>query len=204
MLQSRRDFLKNAGKIAIAASAATMLPMGAFAEKAEHPFAYTRLDPDATADRAYASFTAMGGCCIAVVDAIIGQLADVVGAPFDGIPVKMFQNGAAGYGVNSLCGCLGGAAAAIGLVCEGGDSKALLAELMKWYKESEVPTYAGGTPALASVVPGSVNCIDSLGKFFAASGVSSMSDPGRINRCACLAADTAKKTVELLNAHFGV
>ena len=31
-----------------------------------------------------------------------------------------------------------------------------------------------------------------------------MSDPGRINRCACLAADTAKKTVELLNAHYGV
>ena len=204
MIQTRRDFLKNVGKIAVATSVASAIPVSVFAEKAEHPFTYSHLDPDAAADRAYASFSALGGCCIGVADAIIGQLADDVGAPFDGIPVKMFQNGAAGYGVNSLCGCLGGAAACIGLVCEGDDSKAILAELMKWYKESELPTYAGGTPAIASVVPGSVNCIDSLGKFFAATGITSMSDPDRINRCACLAADTAKKTVELLNAHFGV
>ena len=117
MIQSRRDFLKNAGKVAVAASVATVLPMGALAEKVEHPFTWSHLDPEATADRAYASFSSMGGCCIAVADAIIGQLADTVGAPFDGIPVKMFQNGAAGYGINSLCGCLGGAAACIGLVC---------------------------------------------------------------------------------------
>lgn len=204
MLQSRRDFLKNASKIAVAASVASVLPVASLAEKAEHPFTYVHLDPEATADRAYASFTAMGGCCIAVADSIIGQLADTVGAPFDGIPVRMFQNGAAGYGVNSLCGCLGGAAACIGLVCEGADSKALLAEVMKWYRESDLPAYDRGEPALAAVVPGSVNCIDSLGQFFAATGITSMSDPGRINRCACLAADVAAKTVELLNAHFGV
>ncbi|MDO5379177.1 MAG: C-GCAxxG-C-C family (seleno)protein, partial [Clostridia bacterium] len=194
MIQSRRDFLKNAGKIAVAASMASVLPVGALAEKAEHPFTYTRLDPEATADRAYASFSALGGCCIGVADAIIGQLADTVGAPFDGIPVMMFQNGAAGYGVNSLCGCLGGAAACIGLVCESADSKAILAELMKWYRESELPAYDRGEPALAAVVPSSNNCIDSLAKFFEATGITSMSDPGRINRCACLAADTARKT----------
>lgn len=204
MIQSRRDFLKNAGKIAVAASVASVVPMNAFAEKAEHPFTYSRLDPEATADRAYAAFSQLGGCCISVADSIIGQLADTVGAPFDGIPVKMFQNGAAGYGVNSLCGCLGGAAACIGLVCEPADSKAILADLMKWYRESELPTYDRGEKALAAVVPGSNNCIDSLGKFFAATGITSMSDPGRITRCACLAADTARKTVELLNAHFGV
>ena len=189
MIQSRRDFLKNAGKVAVAASVATVLPMGALAEKVEHPFTWSHLDPEATADRAYASFSSMGGCCIAVADAIIGQLADTVGAPFDGIPVKMFQNGAA---------------ACIGLVCEPADSKAILAEVMKWYRESDLPAYDRGEPALAAVVPGSNNCVDSLGKFFAATGITSMSDPGRINRCACLAADTAKKTVELLNAHYGV
>ena len=204
MIQSRRDFLKSAGKVAVAASVASVLPRGALAETAEHPCTWSHLDPEATADRAYASFTSMGGCCIAVADAIIGQLADTVGAPFDGIPVKMFQNGAAGYGINSLCGCLGGAAACIGLVCEPADSKALLAEVMKWYRESDLPAYDRGEPALAAVVPGSNNCVDSLGKFFAATGITSMSDPGRINRCACLAADTAKKTVELLNAHYGV
>ena len=38
------------------------------------------------------------------------QLAEVVGAPFDGVPIEMFTNGGAGYGQNSLCGCIGGAA----------------------------------------------------------------------------------------------
>ena len=204
MIQSRRDFLKNVGKVAVAASVASVVPMSAMAEAPAHPFTYVHLDPDATADRAYASFTAMGGCCVAVADAIIGQLADVVGAPFDGVPVQMFTNGGGGYGQNSLCGCLGGAAAAIGLVCDKATSSALLKELCTWYKETNLPTYDRGEKALAMVVPGSVNCIDSLSKFFAASGVSSMSDPGRIVRCSCLAADVAKKTVELLNAHYGV
>ncbi|MBR5561460.1 MAG: C_GCAxxG_C_C family protein [Clostridia bacterium] len=204
MIQSRRDFLKNAGKVAVAASVASVVPMSALAEKPAHPFTYVHLDPDATAARAAASFSALGGCCIGVADGIIGQLADVVGAPFDGVPVQMFANGAAGYTANSLCGCIGGAAAAFGLVCDAATSKELLKQLMTWYKETEVPSYDDGKPAMAKVVPGSVNCIDSLSKFFAATGITSMSDPERINRCRCLTADVAKKAVELLNAHFGV
>ena len=204
MLQSRREFLKSAGKVAVAASVASVIPMNAMAEKPAHPFAYVRLDPEATADRAYASFSALGGCAIGVADAIIGQLADTVGAPFDGVPVQMFANGAAGYGANSLCGCLGGAAACFGLVCDGPTSKELLKELMTWYRESELPNYDRSKPALAKVVPGSVNCIDSCGKFFQATGITSMADPERINRCACLTADVARKAVELLNAKLGV
>ena len=55
MIQSRRDFLKSAGKVAVAASVASVasvLPMGTLAEKAEHPFTWSHLDPEATADRA--------------------------------------------------------------------------------------------------------------------------------------------------------
>ena len=204
MIQSRREFLKSAGKLAVAASVATALPMSAVAEKPAHPFTYVHLDPDATADRAYNAFTKVGGCCASVAEAIIGQLAEVVGAPFDGVPIEMFTNGGAGYGQNSLCGCIGGAAACIGLVCDKATSSAILKELCTWYKETNLPMYDKQEKALAQVVPGSVNCADSLGKFFAASGVSSMSDPGRIVRCSCLAADVAKKTVELLNAHYGV
>ena len=33
MIQTRRDFLKNAGKLAVAASVATALPLSAVAEK---------------------------------------------------------------------------------------------------------------------------------------------------------------------------
>ena len=41
MMQSRRDFLKNVGKVAVAASVASALPLGAMAEQtAEHPYPY--------------------------------------------------------------------------------------------------------------------------------------------------------------------
>ena len=205
MIQSRRDFLKNVGKVAVAASVASALPISGLAQKPAHPFTYVHLDPEATADRAYNSFMQMGGCAIGVVDGIIGQLADTVGAPYDGIPVEMFRNGAEGYGAHSLCGCLGGAAACIGLVCDAATSRELLTELQNWYKTTELPNYDRSTePVVATVVPGSVNCIDSLGKFFQAAGITDMKDPVRINRCASLAASTARKAVELLNAHFGV
>ena len=77
---------------------------------------------------------------------------------------------------------------------------------MTWYKESTLPTYDRGTPAIAAVVPGSPNCSDSLLKFFeAAPSVNyDMSNPDRVNRCRCLTADVARKTAEALNAHFGV
>ena len=197
MIQSRRDFLKNAGKLAVAASVASVIPMSALAEAPAHPYAYTKLDPDATANLAYESFSAMGGCCIGVANGIISQLNPE-------FPVQMFANGAAGYTANSLCGCIGGAAAAFGLYCNAADSKALLKELMAWYKESTLPMFERDEPVVAQVVPGSVNCADSLGKFFQATGITTLSDPGRIVRCSCLAADVSKKTVELLNAHYGV
>lgn len=208
MMQSRRDFLKNAGKVAIAASVASALPLGAMAEEAaEHPYTYAKLDPEKVADRAYACFSELGGCAAGVVGGIVSCLADEVGAPFTTFPIKMFQNGAAGYGQNSLCGCLGGAAAAIGLVCEAADSKACLKEVMDWYKTSTLPTYdRGSAPAVAQVVPGSTECRDSLMQFFTAVPEINydMKHPDRINRCACLTADVARKTVEVLNAKFGV
>ena len=206
MMQSRRDFLKNVGKVAVAASVASALPLGAMAEEAAaHPYTYVQLDPEAVADRAYARFSELGGCCVGVVAGVVDCLAEAVGTPYTTFPVKMFQNGAAGYGQNSLCGCLGGAAAVIGLVCEAADSKACLKEIMDWYKTSTLPTYdRGSAPAVAQVVPGSTECRDSLMQFFTAAPQINydMSHPDRINRCACLTADVARKTVEVLNAHF--
>ena len=69
MIQSRREFLKTAGKVAVAASVASALPMSAMAEAPAHPFTYVHLDPEKAADRAYAAFTKLGGCCVSVADA---------------------------------------------------------------------------------------------------------------------------------------
>ena len=207
MIQSRRDFLKNVGKVAVAASVASVIPMSAMAEApAVHPYTYAKLDPEKVADCAYKRFSELGGCCVGVVAGLVESLAEVNPA-FAQFPVKMFQNGAAGYGQNSLCGCLGGAAAVIGMVCESADSKACLKEVIEWYKTSNLPTYdRGSAPAVAQVVPGSANCADSLLQFFQAAPQINydMSNPDRINRCACLTADVARKTAEVLNAKFGV
>ena len=206
MIQSRREFLKSVGKVTVAATAASLLPMAATAEAEApaYPFTYVHVDPVEAADRTYAAFSVLGGCAASVFDGVVGQLGDLYGAPYNGLPPRMFADGAAGYGAGTLCGCLGGAAAVFGLFCEAAEARELLAELMTWYRTSEVPTYDRGEPCIAQVVPASVNCADSLAKFFAATGITEMSHPDRINRCACLSASTAQKAVEMLNAHFGV
>ena len=124
MMQSRREFLKNVGKVAVAASVATAIPMSVMAEAPVHPYTYAKLDPEKVADCAYKRFSELGGCCVGVVAGLVESLA-AVNPDFAQFPIKMFQNGAAGYGQNSLCGCLGGAAAVIGLVCESADSETI-------------------------------------------------------------------------------
>ena len=49
IMQSRRDFLKNAGKVALTASVVSALPVASVAEApaAVHPFPYVQLDPEA-------------------------------------------------------------------------------------------------------------------------------------------------------------
>ena len=115
----------------------------------------------------------------------------------------MFLNGAAGYGQGTLCGALGGAFAVVGLVCGGADSKAVIKELSSWYSKTSFPLYQPEGEAPAHTVSGSVNCSDSVTKFMAAANIAEMSDPVRITRCKSLSADVARKTVELLNVHFG-
>lgn len=141
---------------------------------------------------------AVGGAA----DAIIEELADNAGYPFNQIPIDMFRNGGSGYGVGTLCGALGGAVAAIGLVCEPDDAHEITQELIKWYSKEELPIYQPDID-FPKTVAGSANCIDSVSNFIDESGYS-MGDPERKERCACLTGDVAGKTVELLNEHFGL
>ena len=54
---------------------------------------------------------------------------------------------------------------------------------------------------MQTVAP-SVNCIDSITKFMTAANVE-RGDIIRKRRCGGLSGDVARRTVELLNAHFG-
>ena len=207
-MQTRREFLMTAGKLAAGAAlvSASNPVLNVLAENKpgapEYPFPYAKLDPEKAMERGYKGYYEKGGCARGVADAIIGQLADDVGYPFNQIPIDMYANGATGYGAGSLCGSLAGAINAIGLVCPPDDAKKLTAELFAWYRKAELPIYQ---PKLASVttVADSVNCLESVGGYMEATGVK-MGDDARKERCAGVTGDCAKVTVELLNAYFNL
>ncbi len=205
---SRREFLKSTGKVvagvAIATTFSPILDVMAEGqpEAPAYPWAYAKLDPDAAEKRGYEAFFTKGGCARGSADAIIGQLAEDVGYPFNQIPIDMFAAGAGGYGAATLCGSLAGAVNAIGLVCGPEDAKTIIQELFAWYRKAELPIYQ---PKLESetTVANSVNCLESVGHYMEATGTA-MGDDARKERCAGLTGDVSKKAVELLNAHFGV
>ena len=206
-LQSRRDFLKTSAKVmagvALVSAGRPLLSASAEAAAAPaYPFPYAHIDPDKAAERGYKGYYEKGGCARGVADALIGQLADDVGYPFNQIPIDMFANGATGYGAGSLCGSLAGAVNMIGLVCLPDDAKKITQELFAWYRKAELPIYQ---PKMKSVttVANSVNCMESVSHYMEATGAK-MGDDSRKERCAGVTGDTAKKTAELLNAHFGV
>ncbi|SCY31756.1 Putative redox-active protein (C_GCAxxG_C_C) [Alkaliphilus peptidifermentans DSM 18978] len=126
-------------------------------------------------------------------------MADEVGYPFNQIPAEAFTNAAAGYaGQASLCGSLGVAAACIGTVCDVETAKKLVGDLWDWYKEHPFPQYQPAELDLAMTVADSVLCIDSVGKYMEAQGCG-FGDDERKERCAGVAAEILKKTVEMLN-----
>ncbi|MDD2447506.1 MAG: C-GCAxxG-C-C family protein [Tissierellia bacterium] len=222
---TRREVLKTASKAAAGVAMVSVIPtfitgcaqksaelptkevlqyqyLAASEDAPEYPFPYQKLDPATTMERAYASFFNKGGCCRAVIDGIVGQLADNAGYPWSQIPIDAFANGAGGYGAASLCGSLGGAATAIGLAVPPEDAATITAELFKWYTSTELPIYQPEVEN-KTVTSKSVNCIDSVGEFMEVSGYA-MGDPERKARCAGVAADCAGKTVELINAYYNL
>ena len=128
--QTRREFLRAAGKGVLGAAALTAIPSvlkPALAETAAapaYPWTYQQVDKDAVLKHTYDCFYSHGGCCAAVFAGIMETMGEAYGAPYNVLNGKMFANGAAGYGVASLCGSLGGACAVIGLFCEAEDARA--------------------------------------------------------------------------------
>lgn len=211
MILTRREVL---GAVGIAAgscalSSCAMKEMGSFQDgtsKPVFPWKYTELDPDITARKAYYDFD-KAYCMYATFAPAISQLADKYGQPYRSFPVEMMRYGAGGVvGWGSLCGTVNGSAALISLfVKKEEELKQLIDELFLWYQQTELPLYVPQKPALdidmAKSVSNSVLCHVSLTRWCKVSGHKTFSKP-RMERCKRLSADTAKKTVEILNAHF--
>lgn len=97
---------------------------------------------------------------------------------------------------------MGAAATCIGVVCDKGMQKKLIAELFNWYKDHNFPEYQPENLGLVQTVAKSLLCADSVGKFMEAQGVA-YDDPKRKARCAGVTAEVAAKVVELLNENLG-
>lgn len=166
------------------------------------PFAYYQLDADKARARAYQGFYDLGGCARAVFDAVIGELADQYGYPYNQVPSEMYSNGHAGYTTGSLCGTLGGAAGALGLLIPTDKVDEQLKSILSWYSTTQLPIYQPEME-LVTTVANSVDCKDSLGTWMTAANVAERSDPKRLARCAGLCADVAGKTIETLNVYYG-
>ena len=204
--QSRRDFLRMAGKGVLGAAALTAVP--SMMAKAEDiaapawPWTWQKIDKTKVMERVYANFYTHGGCCAGVVSGVLEILAEEYGYPYNQIDGRMFANGGGGYGRKTLCGALGGGCAVLGLFCVGADAGALRNEMYTWYENHEFPQYQ---PEVASVfsVSNSIQCADSVGNWMAVTG-KEFSSPERLARCAGLSAEGAAKVVELLNVHYGL
>lgn len=206
---SRRGLLAATGGFAAGVAVGTLLGGAGLAglkAKAQEvpawPWPYVKLDPDAVAQKAHASFYE-GACNYAVAKAILSELRDKVGHPYTVIPYDMFRYGEGGVvGWGTLCGTLNGASAVIALVTGKPAYPKLINELMGWYTQSEFPRYVpAGQQALPTSVSGSPLCHVSVTKWAVASGYGADSKE-RAERCARLCADVARRTVELLNAHL--
>ena len=169
-------------------------------------WAYAPLDPDTTAERAY-KYYYEGHCMYGVFKSIVSQLAELKGQPYDSFPFYMMRYGAGGVaGWGSLCGGLNGGAAVTGLFTKTEEQRRLLIdELFRWYEKTELPLYVPKKAKLkmemARSISNSILCHTSVSKWCKASGYRAFSNQ-HLERCACLTADMAKMTVEILNSNF--
>ena len=169
------------------------------------PWGYSPLDPAKVAERAYGDYW-KGACCYGSFEAIVGQLGDEKGAPYNTFPNDMMRVGEGGLnGWASLCGALNGAAMAMSLLLPEDKRKPLVDELYTWYEQTELP---GWTPKVAknpskdvTNKSNSILCHASVGKWCEKAGVTSFSKE-RSERCGRVTAAVAKKAVELMNVQL--
>ena len=203
---NRREFLRTAGKITLGAVAVGSLPLAhAAAEETKAPvwpWKYVPLDKDELLKHCYEVFYQYGGCGADCFGGIMDIFSEVTGIPYNEmIPGKAFGLMAGGYGAGTLCGSLAGALTFVGLVCEPKDAAEVRNQLFDWYREHEFPAYQPEFKSVTTVAH-SVNCVDSVGIYMNATGYK-MADPERKARCAAVTAETAVKTITLLNVLYG-
>jgi len=175
-------------------------------ERTDAPWPYEWLDPEVTAERAYQDCK-KGHCMYGVFAPVVSQLAERHGEPYRSFPLGMMRYGHGGAGGSgSLCGAVNGSAALIGLFAKKEEQmNELVEEVFLWYERAELPAFKPENPILDILVQKSAStsilCHVSLTRWCRDSGHKTFTKQQK-ERCRRVTADTAKKTVEILNAHF--
>ena len=175
-------------------------------EETDSIWTYLPLDPDVTAEIAYAEYPD-GSCMYGVFKSIIIQLSEKIGEPFASFPMQMMQYGHGGVnGYGTICGALNGAAALIGLLVDGKEKQdALAAELFYLYENTPLPVFIPASPALdyspPTSIAESVLCHSSTTRWGKAADLR-IDSKERKERCRRLTADVASQTVITLNHYY--
>ena len=205
--QSRRSFLKLAGKAALGMTAAAAIPVSISAaesaqpEVPEYPWTWHPIDKEKALAYTYKRWYEVGGCGGGAVAGIAELLAEEYGYPYNVIPAKFMALAGGGYGCQTLCGALAGACNMIGFFCAPDDARAVRDQLFAWYREAAFPTYQPEYTAVTTVA-GDITCASSVNKFMQANNLQ-MGDDARKARCAALTGEVVVKTIELLNVLYG-
>lgn len=193
-----------AGTLGSVVSDATAMPVE------EKPFSWTPriLDVNEIVPIAHQRFYHQGfGCGYGVFYSIIGTMGKKWGEPYRSFPFSMMEMGKSGVSEwGTLCGALLGAVAAMAMFWGRKERDPMVDELFRWYETTAFPVYQPpkGLPVgldieLPTSVADSVLCHISVSKWAYTSGLPAQSKE-RSERCARITADTAKKTVEIMNA----
>src|SRR5665648_15841 len=203
----RRNFLKNLGLLAAGAVVSTgvgslVSPKTVQAAAPALPWAFATLDTAVIRRRAYDNYW-ISGCMYASAKALLDTLYETSGAPWNSIPADMFKYGKGGaFNWGTLCGALNGSLYVINLAT-GTSVDQLGPELIGWYTTNAFPSnlmdfYARFTAVKQSVADSPL-CHISVGKWADLTHYEINSDEKK-DRCAKVAADTAVKAAELMNA----
>lgn len=193
-----------AGAVGSMAGSANAMPIE------EKPFSWTPriLDVDEVQPIAHERFYHQGfGCGYGVYYSIIGTMGKKWGEPYQSFPFSMMEMGKSGVSEwGTLCGALLGAVAVMAMFWGRKDRDPMVDELFRWYEVTAFPVYTPrkGLPVgmdrdLPTSVADSVLCHISVSKWAYSSGLPAQSKE-RSERCARITADTAKKTVEIMNS----
>jgi hypothetical protein len=172
------------------------------------PWPYTKLDPAQTAEICYNEWYRVF-CGAAVINSVFGQLREKIGEPYTSFPADAFvflEGGQVGWG--TICGSPAGANIVANLIIgpriDGSpDAHHIAGDIMQWYSETALPTFTPEKARISSEIitttSNSPLCHLSVGKWMSAAD-KSIKSAERKDRCARVAASTAYRLVELLNA----